>query len=141
MPVHVGIFLIASAINVLAWLKEEQDVPSARFSHLPLWYFRDIFLAVLTVWLVMTTLKNNWLGSYLPLDYTNSRVLNMSFYTQLMDTPFFLGAIPTYGVLPYSMISTTIYSVYVTDSESGIIFPCSIGEFRMRLYWRHFHTL
>ena len=33
MSVRVGIFVIASAINVLAWLKEEQDVPTARFSH------------------------------------------------------------------------------------------------------------
>ena len=50
MPVRVGIFLIASPIIVLAWLKEEepeydedeQDVLFGGFNHLPLWYFRDI---------------------------------------------------------------------------------------------------
>ena len=44
MPVRVVIFLITSAVIVLSCLKERerQDRLSARFSHLPLWYFRDI---------------------------------------------------------------------------------------------------
>ena len=68
MPVRVGIFLIASAVIVLAWLKEE-DEPEGRdrricsFNHLPLWYL-EIFLVEFTVWLVMTTLENNWWDSY-----------------------------------------------------------------------------
>ena len=32
----------------------------------------------------------------------------MSLCTHLMGKPFFLGAIPTYGVLPYSMILSEI---------------------------------
>ena len=37
-------------------------------------------------------------------DYNQKRVLNVSFCTRYMGPPFFFRAIPTYGVLPYSMI-------------------------------------
>ena len=37
-------------------------------------------------------------------DYIQSRVLNIRFCTHLMGPPFFFWAIPTYRVLPYSMI-------------------------------------
>ena len=37
-------------------------------------------------------------------DYNQSRVLNVSFCTRYIGPPFFSRAIPTYGVLPYSMI-------------------------------------
>ena len=37
-------------------------------------------------------------------DYNQKRVLNVSFCTRYMGPPFFSRAIPTYGVLPYSMI-------------------------------------
>ena len=52
MPARVGIFLIASPIIVLDWLKEydddddddedEQDVLFGGVNHLPLWYFRGL---------------------------------------------------------------------------------------------------
>ena len=39
------------------------------------------------------------------MDYTYSRVLNMSFYTQLMETPIFFWCHPyIWSILPYSMI-------------------------------------
>ena len=37
-------------------------------------------------------------------DYIQSRVLNIRFCTRLMGPPFFFWAIPTYRILPYSMI-------------------------------------
>ena len=37
-------------------------------------------------------------------DYNQKRVLNVSFCTRYMGPPFFFRAIPTYGVLPYSMM-------------------------------------
>ena len=37
-------------------------------------------------------------------DYIQGRVLNIRFCTRLMGPPFFFWVIPTYRVLPYSMI-------------------------------------
>ena len=52
-------------------------------------------------------------------DYNQKRVLNVSFCTRYMGPPFFFRAIPTYGVLPYSMIS--VYAVlYILQSTSLI---------------------
>ena len=45
-------------------------------------------------------------------DYNQSRVLNVLFCTRYIGPPFFSRAIPTYGVLPYSMISIYV-SIYL----------------------------
>ena len=41
----------------------------------------------------------------------------MSFYIHLMGRPFFIRAIPTYGVLPYSMIMLPEYLTLARDSD------------------------
>ena len=62
MPVCVGIFLIASPIVVLAWLKEEYDEDRHHLAVLTTCALvpQRCSLAVLTVWLVMTMFKNKW---------------------------------------------------------------------------------
>ena len=60
-------------------------------------------------------------------DYVYSRLLSISFCTYLMRRPFFSRAIPTYGVLPYSMIlihcvageptCSTVFYQYKRDAD------------------------
>ena len=53
-------------------------------------------------------------------DYIQSRVLNIRFCTRLMGPPFFFWVIPTYRVLPYSMIFTYI-TLYLTAGMLHIL--------------------
>ena len=65
-----------------------------------------IFLAVLHNSLVSDdNAQKQLVGLISALDYTYSRVLNMSFCTHLMGTPFFPGPSLHMGVLSYSMIT------------------------------------
>ena len=54
-------------------------------------------------------------------DYIQGRVLNIRFCTRLMGLPFFSWVIPTYRVLPYSMICTcTHFQFPVIVSEVAV---------------------
>ena len=136
MPICVGIIVIASGINVLAWLKNQKEELYSRFcrfSHLPVWYLVILFSNANS--LVSDENAREWLvGFILALHYAYTRVMNMSFCTHLMGTPFFLVAIPTYGVLPYSMIC-----VYV--SRLGMQLYCVLRMAWPAPLWLSSHVL
>ena len=93
MLVRVGIFLIASAIIVLAWLNEEydEDEQGGLFGGLTTCRFNtsEIFFSSANSPVSDDNAREYLIVLILALDYTYSTVLSMSFCTHLMGTPFF----------------------------------------------------
>ena len=75
------------------------------FSHLLLGYFIEIFCSTANSLVSDDNTRKQLARLILALDYTYSRVLNMSF-VHILGKPLFFRAIPTYGEVPYSMINT-----------------------------------
>ena len=102
--------MIASAIIVLAWLKKEETRKKMYYYATP----PSVSISRCGTPAKVSCNANSlvadentpdvmlwFIKAY---DYNQKRVLNVSFCTRYMGPPFFSRAIPTYGVLPYSMI-------------------------------------
>ena len=90
--------------DYIRWYKsKKEDRRFGPFSDLPMWHSAMVSSSANSLFADENT-RESLVGFIKACDYIYSRVLNVCFCTGHMRQPFYSRAIPTYGVLPYSMI-------------------------------------
>ena len=87
--------MIALAITVFAWLKKSQKIDDSAV--LATWFTSEILFNSANS--VVSNYSVRLVEAILAVGNAYSGVMNISFCTHLVGTPFFFEAIPTYGVL------------------------------------------